>query len=166
MRLSFRHIFNLIVFVLLFIYVVTAMGYNSQARLMPLVVSIPILILAAIQTIRDFRTSRLTAGAPGKKETSNGDGKAPDKGRLKREINAFLWAISLFVALYLFGFILTTFFYTFLALKVRSRFGWKSSVGVSVACFAFLWIVMVYGFKVDLYPGSVILVLRKSIYGY
>ncbi len=166
MRFSFRHIFNLIVFVLLFIYVVTAMGYNSQARLMPLVVSIPILILAAIQTIRDFRTSRQTYNVTEKKDTSNGDGKAPDKGRLKKEVNAFLWAISLFVALYFFGFILTTFFYTFLALKVRSRFGWKSSVGVSVACFAFLWIVMVYGFRVDLYPGSVILVLRKSIYGY
>ncbi len=166
MRFSFRHNFNLIVFVLLLIYVITAMGYNSQARLMPLVVSIPILILAAIQTIRDFRINRPTAGVPEKKGASNGDEKGPDKGKLKKEVNAFLWAISLFVSLYLFGFILTTFFYTFLALKVRSRFGWKSSVGVSVACFAFLWIVMVYGFRVDLYPGSVILLLRKSIYGY
>ncbi len=166
MRFSFRHIFDLIVFVLLFLYVITAMGYNPQARLMPLVVSIPILILAAVQTIRDFRATLPTAGFPEKKGTANGDRKAPDKGRLKKEVNAFLWAISLFVALYLFGFILTTFFYTFLALKVRSRFSWKSSVGVSAACFAFLWIVMVYGFRVDLYPGSVILALRKSIYGY
>lgn len=166
MRFSFRHIFNLIVLALLFMYVITAMGYNPQARLMPLAVSIPILILAAIQTIRDFRASRPTAGVPEKKGTSNGDVKAPDKGRFKKEVNAFLWAISLFVALYLFGFILTTFLYTFLALKVRSRFSWKSSVGVSLGCFAFLWIVMVYGFRVDLYPGSVILALRKAIYGY
>jgi hypothetical protein len=85
---------------------------------------------------------------------------------LAKEVNAFLWAISLFVAIYLFGFIITTFLFTFLALKVRSRFSWKSSIGVSLGCFAFLWIVMVYGLRVDLYPGSVMIMLRKAIYGY
>jgi hypothetical protein len=135
------------------------MGYNRQARLMPFVVSIPILILAIIQTIRDFRAGSQTTGVP--------EGvKAPDKVRLAKEVNAFLWAISLFVAIYLFGFIITTVLFTFLALKVRSRFSWKSSIGVSLGCFAFLWIVMVYGLRVDLYPGSVMIMLRKSIYGY
>jgi len=159
MKFSFRHIFNLLVVVLLLIYVITAMGYNRQARLMPLVVSIPILILAIIQTIRDFRASRQTA-------SERDEAKPPDKVRFAKEVNAFLWAISLFVAIYLFGFVLTTFLFTFLALRVRSRFSWKSSVGVSLGCFAFLWIVMVYGLKVDLYPGSVMIMLRKAIYGY
>ena len=159
MKFSFRHIFNLLVVASLLIYIITAMGYNRQARLMPLVVSIPILILAIIQTIRDFRAGRQTTGVPE-------DVKAPDKVRLAKEVNAFLWAVSLFVAIYLFGFVITTFLFTFLALKVRSRFRWKSSIGVSLGCFAFLWIVMVYGLKVDLYPGSVMIMLRKAIYGY
>jgi predicted permease len=81
-------------------------------------------------------------------------------------VNAFVWAISLFIALYLFGFIITTALYTFLSLKVRSHFSWRSSIGVSVGCLAFLYTVMIYGLRVDLYTGSVILALRKVFYGY
>jgi hypothetical protein len=166
MNLSFRHVFDLIVVVLLGAYIVTAMGYNPQARLMPLVVSIPIFILAIIQTISDLRASRRRTPLQGKPDAPAGEVKATDKARFKREVNAFLWAISLFVALYLFGFVLTTFVYTFLALKVRSRFSWRSSIGVSIGCFAFLWIVMVFGLRVDLYPGIVMIALRKVFYGY
>ena len=32
--------------------------------------------------------------------------------------------------------------------------------------FAFLWIVMIYGLRVDLYPGVIMIALRKAIYGY
>ncbi len=164
MKLSFRHVFNLVVVVLLGIYIWTALGYNSQARLMPLVVSIPIFVLAIIQTINDLKKSPRTA--PANKELAPREEKPAEKGKFKKEVNAFLWAVSLFIVIYLFGFVFTTLIYTFLALKVRSRFSWRSSIGVSVGCFAFLWIVMIYGLKVDLYPGLIMIALRKAIYGY
>ncbi len=166
MKLSFRHVFNLIVVILLAIYVVTAWGYNPQARLMPLIVSIPILILAVVQTINDLRSSRPKAGEQAKAGTPTDAKRVGQGGKFKKEVNAFLWAISLFVAIYLFGFVLTTLLYTFLALKVRARFAWKPSIAVSLSCFAFLFVVMVYGLKVDLYPGVVVIMLRKAIYGY
>jgi hypothetical protein len=166
MRLSFRHVFNLIVVVLLALYVVTAWGYNRQARLMPLVVSIPILILAVVQTINDFRASGRKSGGPAKTEAYTGAKEEEGKRKFKKEVSAFLWAIGLFLGLYLFGFIISTALFTFLSLKVRSRFGWKPSLGVSVGCLAFLYIVMVYGFNVDLYPGSLVLMARKALYGY
>ncbi len=166
MKFSFRHVFNLIVVLLLAIYVVTAWGYNPQARLMPLIVSIPILILAIVQTINDLRSSRPRAGEQAEAGTPIDEKEAGQGGKFKKEVNAFLWAISLFVAIYLFGFVLTTLLYTFLALKVRARFAWKPSIAVSLSCFAFLFIVMVYGLKVDLYPGVVVIMLRKAIYGY
>lgn len=166
MKFSFRHVFNLVVVVLLGIYIWTALSYNPQARLMPLVVSIPIFILAIIQTISDLKASWRTTDAPQGTKIPSGELKIPDKGKFRKEVNAFLWAISLFIALYLFGFVLTTLVYTFTALKVRCRFSWRSSIGVSLGCFAFLWIVMVYGLRVDLYPGIVVIVLRKAVYGY
>jgi hypothetical protein len=166
MKFSFRHVFDLIVVVLLAFYVVTAWGYNPQARLMPLVVSIPILMLAIVQTINDLRASgRKAEGRAKAGAIREGNGGA-DKGKLKKEVNAFLWAIGLFLGLYLFGFIISTALFTFLSLKVRSRFGWRPSLGVSVGCLAFLYIVMVYGFNVDLYPGSLVLMARKALYGY
>jgi hypothetical protein len=166
MKFSFRHVFNGTVVVLLGIYVVTAWGYNPQARLMPLVVSVPILILAIVQTIMDLRASRGKPRTPVETKASPEEKTAAEKGKLKKEVNAFLWAISLFVAIYLFGFVLTTLLYTFLALKVRARFAWRPSILVSLSCFAFLFIVMVYGLKVDLFPGVVVVMLRKAIYGY
>jgi Tripartite tricarboxylate transporter TctB family len=166
MTFSFRHIFNLAVVVLLTIYVITAMGYNPQARLMPLAVSIPILILAIGLFISELRASARTAGTPQEAKGTPGDKEIQAKGKLGKEVNAFLWAISMFIALYLFGFILTTCLFTFLSLRVRSRFGWKSSIGVSVGCLAFLYVVMIYGLNVDLYPGCVMIALRKALYGY
>jgi len=164
-KFSFRHIFNLAVVVMLGTYIGTALGYNPQARLMPLVVSIPIFILAIIQTISDLRASR-RSGPDAEKRKVPAEEEAPGKAKLRKEVSAFLWAISLFAAIYLFGFVITTFVYTFLALKVRSHFSWRSSIGVSLGCFAFLWIVMVYGLRADLYPGVVVLMLRKAFYGY
>lgn len=166
MKFSFRHVFNLIVVVLLSIYVVTAWGYNPQARLLPLVVSIPILILAIGLFISDLRASRQASGVSGGVKLPISHVEVAPKGKFKKEIKAFVWAISLFVALYLFGFIITTALYTFISLKVRSHFSWRSSIGVSVGCLAFLYIVMIYGLRVDLYMGIVILALRKVFYGY
>ena len=166
MTFSFRHIFNLAAVVLLIIYVITAMGYNPQARLMPLVVSIPILILAIGLFISELRASARTAGTPQEAKGTPGDKEIRAEGKLGKEVNAFLWAIAMFIALYLFGFILTTCLFTFLSLKVRSRFGWRSSLGVSAGCLAFLYVVMIYGLNVDLYPGCVMIALRKALYGY
>ena len=165
MKFSFRHVFNVTVVVLLSIYVITAWGYNPQARLMPLVVSVPILILAIVQTINDFRAGRKAEG-PAKAKGIMRENEVAEKKKFKKEVSAFLWAIGLFLGFYLFGFIITTALFTFLSLKVRSRFDWKPSLGVSVGCLAFLFIVMVYGLNVDLYPGSLILMARKALYGY
>jgi uncharacterized membrane protein (DUF485 family) len=166
MKISSRHVFNLVVVVLLSIYVLTAWGYNPQARLFPLVVSIPILILAIGLFISDLRASRQAAAVAEEAKPPSGNVEVTPKGKFKKEVNAFVWAISLFVSLYLFGFIVTTALYTFLSLKVRSHFSWRSSIGISVGCLAFLYIVMIYGLRVDLYTGSVILALRKVFYGY
>jgi predicted secreted protein len=166
MRITFRQIFSLIVTILLGIYTVTAMGYNTQARLMPLVVSMPIFLLSIWQTIHDFIMTGRRTGMD-QEERPAGESTSTPKAKLfKKELRVSLWVISVFVSLYLFGFILTTSLYTFLSLKVRSRMGWKPSLGVSIGCLAFLYMVMIYGLRVDLYPGILILIARKALYGY
>lgn len=163
MKISFRHIFNLSVVVLLALYVVTAMGYNRQARLMPLVISIPILILAVWHTVIDFSADR-------KKKTVSVKEKAAalpaGSNGLKKEVAIYLWVVFLFVSLYLIGFIATTFLFTFLSLKVRSRYSWKSSLGVSAGSLVFLYVLLIKGLQVDLYAGVITLALRKAFWGY
>jgi hypothetical protein len=166
MKFSYRHVFNLTVVVFLGIYVWTALSYSYNARLMPLVIGLPLFILAIIQTVIDLRLSRKKADAPMQAETPSGVIETSSVGSFKKEVNALLWAIGLFIGFYLIGFLFATGLFTFLSLKIRSRLGWRASISVSVGCLAFLWIVMIYGLRVDLYEGSIMIALRRAIYGY
>ena len=168
MKFSFRHMFNVAVVVLLGIYVITALGYNPTARLMPLVVSIPIFILAVLNMIGDFRKQgrkTVSAGTHGLESEAGAQPTAGSESH-RKELIIFLWVISAFVSFYLLGFVISAFLYTFLSLKVRSRYPWGVSLAVSVSCLAFLYIVMLYGLRVDLYQGKIILMLRKVFFGY
>ena len=166
MKFSYRHVFNLSVVAFLGIYAWTALSYGYNARLMPLVISLPLLVLAIIQTVIDLRLSRKKAAVPMQAEAPSGVSETSSVGIFKKEVNAFLWAIGLFIGFYLIGFISGTGLFTFLSLKVRSRLGWRASISVSVGCLAFLWIVLIYAFQVDLYEGIITIALRKAIYGY
>jgi hypothetical protein len=160
------HVFNLTAVSIFIAYVFIAMGFNAKAKLMPLAVSIPVLALAIWQTISDFRLYSKSSGVPLKGEITTIAAAGNSGKRPVKEVRVCLWVVSLYLSLYLFGFMVTTFFYTFLSLKARSKFSLKSSLGVSLGALAFISIVLIYGFKVDLYAGSVILMLRKLFYGY
>lgn len=168
MKLSVRHLFNLALVAVLLAFVTVAAGYNPQARLMPLVIGVPILALAVWQTVSDLILgARRAAEAVTGEHASASPKEVPTPSRMPgREIRVFLWTLLLFLLLYLFGFIVTTFLYTFLSLKIRSRLNWSLSLGVAAAALAFLYGVMVYALKVQLYPGIVTLALRRMFYGY
>ncbi|MBI4632499.1 MAG: tripartite tricarboxylate transporter TctB family protein [Deltaproteobacteria bacterium] len=159
MKFSFRHLFNIGIVVIMAMVVITAWGYDEQTRLLPLIVSVPVLIMAVILTIQEFRES-LRKGAEKKEKEEAGE------SVFAKEVNISIWVVAMFISLYLFGFILTTFFFTFLSLKVRSRFSWVSSLGVSVGCLAFLYLVLITALNVDLYQGAVTIALRKAFLGY
>ena len=57
MKFSFRHLFNVGVVVIMAAVVITALGYDSQTRLLPLIVSVPVLILSIILTVQEFLAS-------------------------------------------------------------------------------------------------------------
>jgi len=156
---TFRHLFNIAVVLVLLAVVIMSLGYNPQARLMPLLIGIPILILAVIQTIIDFREA-----ASEKKKMLTEEEIKEAKRRFAKEINVSLWVVGLFLSVYLFGFLITTFAYTFLTLKVRSRFPWKQSLGVALGAWAFLYFVLYKLLEVDLYDGIVVVTLRKLFF--
>jgi hypothetical protein len=166
MGISFRTLFNIGVVAALAVVVAVSLGFNSQARMFPLWVGVPTLLLAIVHAIIDFRESaRAKVKAKKGKEPAPADDQEAKKVFAK-EINVSLWVIGMFASLYLVGFLYTTFFYTFLCLKVRSQFPWKVSLGVAAGCWAFLYFLMVQLMDVGLYEGVVVLALRKAILGY
>ncbi len=72
----------------------------------------------------------------------------------------------MFGALYLLGFMITTFFYPLLYMRFVGRRSWRMSASISLGAFAFLYIVMITGLQVELYDGVVVLALRKAFAGY
>jgi hypothetical protein len=158
MKLSFRHLFNVGVVAIMAAVVITALGYDSQTRLLPLIVSVPVLILSVILTVQEFRGSK---GGHSEKKKEHG---GPNV--FKKEIRVSIWIVAMFASLYLFGFIATTFFYTFVWLKFGARFSWTSSLSVSAGSLAFLYFVLIMALNVELYEGVVTIALRKAILGY
>ena len=159
MKFSFRHLFNVGVVVVMAAIVITALGYDSQTRLLPLIVAVPVLILSVILTVQEFLASKREA-AEGKEQEQEVE------GVFAKEIKISIWIVALFISLYLFGFILTTFFYTFLWLKLWSRFSWTSSLSVSAGCLIFLYGVLISALNVELFEGVVTMAVRKAIMGY
>ena len=163
MKFSFRHVFNIGAVVVLLIVVVMAMGYNKQAAMMPLLIGVPVLILAVAQMVVDFRADKRREGV-----VKNENAPAPDRTgedtstRLSKEVNVSLWVIGMFVSIYLVGFLVTTFLYTLLSLKVRSGYNWKISLGIAGGSWAFLYLLMVQLMEVDLYDGVILIALQKA----
>lgn len=164
MKLSFSHAFNIGIVLVMTAVVVMAMGYNRSSALLPLLVSVPVLIFSLAQTIIDFRKNRGPAAVV-ERNVSVQDAKDTKK-KFAKEIEVSLWVLAMFISLYLFGFVATTFFYILLSLKVRSGFGWKVSLGVSSGCFAFLYFLLIGILKVDLYEGVITVALKKIFLGY
>jgi hypothetical protein len=158
MKFSFRHLFNVGVVVIMAAVVITALGYDKDTRLLPLIVSVPVLILSIILTIQEFRG--VDAGKKKKKEHVAG----PEV--FKKELVISVWIVAMFASLFLFGFILTTFFFTFVWLKFGARFGWGPSLAVSAGSLAFLYGVLITLLNVELFEGFVTIALRKAILGY
>ena len=159
---SFQHVFNLAAVILVFAYTAIATGFNFKAKLMPLAVSVPILILAVWLTVSELK-AHFAARDPKGGASADGGGFGENTAR---EAGVVAWVMSLFLALYFFGFMATSFFYVFLSLKMRSKFSLKPSLLTSSGVFLFLYAVLIKTFEVDLYSGRVVLWARKIIFGY
>lgn len=168
-RISARQVFDIALVLVLAGVVYTAMGYNSQARLMPLLVGVPVLVLAVLQTINDFRSQpKPKAGASQVADAvdiAQREGTARVTG-LAGTLAVYGWVLLVFVMIYLIGFVATTFLYTLLFMKVRSRMGWGISLGVSAGFLAFMYLLMIMALQVQLYDGILVLTFRKSVLGY
>lgn len=163
MKISPRLLFTLGLVIFLIVYVSFATTYNYQARMMPLIIGVPILLLAALQLVLELRESAAKAKEP------RGDEKPKEEiapqGR-SHLIKVYGWVLAMFVAIYLFGFVITTFVYPLLYLRFVGGRSWRLSTAISLGALAFLYIVMIYGLNVQLYDGMVVVALRKAIYGY
>jgi hypothetical protein len=99
-----------------------ALDWPFKAKLFPLSVSIPLLILASIQLLQ------LIFGKPETDDSAAVDmefsSDVPPEIERRRVISAFSWIVGFIVCVYLIGFPLTIPLFIFVYLKFESGVGW------------------------------------------
>ncbi len=162
MKFTFKLFFTLALTVLLIAFVAVSTTFNSQARMMPLIIGIPVMLLAIGQLFLEVREAMQA-----KDEATQPPAPAKPAGPGHRHtLVIYAWIVAMFGALYLVGFMVTTFFYPLLYMRFVGHRSWRMAASISLGAFAFLYIVMIMGLQVDLYDGVVVLALRKAFAGY
>jgi hypothetical protein len=124
---------------------------NVKARVVPLMATSLVFILAAIELIREIRISR------GKKEGSiqkeqGGETDITDERR--RLFAVFGWMFGFFVAIYIIGFPISVFLFILLFLKLHDR-GWTTAIISAVVTAGLIYLVFVVFLKTPLFQGIV-----------
>jgi len=157
-------IFELLLLALVLFFVVKAFGYNARARLVPLLIGIPTLLLLLFQIGLDHVPAmKGLAPATMKPGLSKSEAKAktteahfmPEGELVRREMMALAWVIGLGLGLTLFGYFVVLPAFLVVMLRFVSGLSWTStfvSTGVSmlILYFAFVWFL-----RVELYPGII-----------
>ena len=144
----------LLALVMLTLVLIALFSYPLQAKLFPLVIGIPTLILAAIQVVRDT----LPRFQPRKDNAGKGNGERFSswirelKGKNLGYLLTFAWIAGLILAIFLIGFYGAIPMFLFLFFKLHGQ-RWLFSTIMTIVMSSVLYAVFVLGFKFTFYEG-------------
>ncbi len=132
--------FFFVIFFIVFVY--QALEWRMQARLYPMAIGIPMLILAIIQVILDLKgvERKQTDAAP--VDFQFAQAVDPVLAR-KRTFNIFAWLFGFFIGIWLLGFTITIPLMVFTYLKVQSNEKWMISIILTAVAWAFFYFLFV-----------------------
>jgi len=132
-----RILFSLFLIAVAAYAVYSAWGWTFKARLFPLSVSIPLIVLAATQLLLDLFGKAETANGPSV-ELEFGADVAPDVAR-RRASGIFAWIVGFILIVLLLGFPLAVPLFIFFFLKLQSRVSWWQSATLTAGAWGFFY---------------------------
>jgi hypothetical protein len=118
--------------------VVSASSWSAKAALFPLVMGIPLLVLALVQLILDLRgKTGPTVERPAMDLAPSAD-VAPEVAR-RRTLAIFAWMAAFIVLVFLLGFPLAVPLFMFSYLVLQSAAGWWGSLALTAAAWGFFY---------------------------
>lgn len=131
----------------------SASGWTFKAKLFPLSVSIPLLILATVQ---------LLVTVLGKGETNQGTAMdidfttdVPAEIARRRVIGVFAWIVSFICLVYLLGFPSTVPLFIFLFLKFQSQVSWFQSILLTAITWGGFYLLFQRLVHIQFQPGAI-----------
>jgi hypothetical protein len=132
---------------------VTAVTYPEGAKLFPLAIAIPSLVLAVVLAVISLR-ARGTIVAP--RPLDPGEEVIAPEERTRRTATIALWILGIFVAVYLLGFLVAIPVSAVAYLRFAARESWVTSVAVAGVCWALVFGVFDRLLHLPLPPGELI----------
>ncbi len=137
MRISVFSAFSFFLAVVAGYAIAAASAWPFKAALFPLVMAVPLLVLALVQLVFDLRGGTEQAEGPAMDLALSAD-VAPELAR-RRTLAIFIW-MAVFVALvFLLGFPLAVPLFMFSYLMLQSAAGWWSSLALTAAAWGFFY---------------------------
>jgi hypothetical protein len=132
-----RILFSLFLIAIGLYAVRSAMGWTFKAALFPLAVSIPFVIIVAIQLAYEGFGGGETAAGPAVDVEFTAD--VPSDVARRRAIVTFLWIGGFVLLVYLVGFPLGVPIFVFSYLGLQGRVGWPVAVALTLAAWLFFY---------------------------
>ena len=148
----------LVIFTL--VMVLTSFSYFPKARLVPLVVGIPTLILAILAIIGEAYPKLLRSLDVNLKNFNGWD--QDQEARLeelremqfgRRVLIQFIWLIGFIILIYLVGFLIGIAVFAILFLKVYGKVGWIKTLAIAAGTWGFIFFMFETFMKVALFKG-------------
>jgi len=136
-------IFSFVIVIFFIVFVSQAQGWRPQARLYPLAIGIPMLILAIVQLILDLKgVERKQKDDAAPVDFQFAQAIDPVLAR-KRTFNIFGWFFGFFIGIWLLGFTITIPLMVFTYLKLQSNEHWKISIVLTAVAWTFFYFLFV-----------------------
>ncbi len=130
-----------------------AVTYPPETRLLPLVIGIPGILLAAIQVAMDVAAARREDGSV---KNADGEESAPAAGTVKRELVLLAYLVALAAAILLFGFWLTIPVFVIVFLRAHEGESWRFTLGLALSAWAVLYLIFDRLLEILVHRGFVI----------
>jgi len=128
-----------------------ALDFPTKARLMPLLIGIPAVLLGLVQLIIEYRAVALELAEGGKQVDVEKEGK---EGK-KDEKQMIMWITLFFITILSLGFIYAAPILVFSFLYFGSKESMKIALISSVSTWLLMFIIFVEWFKISLFEGLI-----------
>ncbi len=165
MKFNDRTLFTLGVFVLVLLFLILALDYQPRARLVPLIIAVPTLLLTLFQFLIDaipavgrrfsffqeydlFGIDTGRAAAPSEESRPSGN-------VFRREISFAAWLLFLVALIYFIGYLAAIPLFMILFMRLRSAERWFMTLSITAVTWAFVYFVFIVIMGAPLHEGVV-----------
>jgi uncharacterized membrane protein len=129
-----------LVLVAVFAYAtVTALTFPEGAKLFPLAIAVPSLLLAVLLVAISLRSRWIPAVVPTADAEADAEAPLAPQERLRRTAEIGVWFLGIFAAVYLLGFLVAIPIAAVAYLRLAARESWVTSVAIAGICWALVF---------------------------